>query len=93
MIIIAGYTITEAAKREACVRALIQTVGQARLQDGCLDLSISADSVDIERINIFELWRDQESLDAWRTVAHPPDFARRETCVKRYYADRAEASV
>jgi len=33
------------------------------------NLSISADPLDEERINFFELWRDQESLDAWRKVA------------------------
>ena len=65
-------------------------VERARKHDGCLDVSISADSVDPEQINIFELWRDQQSLDAWRKVANPPKVVRRETCAKLYRSDKAE---
>jgi quinol monooxygenase YgiN len=63
VVIIAGYTLTETDKRDA-VEAHADLVERARKHDGCLDLSISADSVDPERINIFECWRDQQSLDA-----------------------------
>lgn len=90
MIIIASHTLTVAAKRDAAVRALSEMVGRARKHDGCLDLSISADSVGAERINVFELWRDQESLDAWRKVVNPPRAVRRKTHVKLYHTDGAE---
>jgi quinol monooxygenase YgiN len=63
MIIIAGFTLTDADKRDAAVHAHIM-VERARKWDGCLDLSISGDPLDPERINIFERWRDQYSLDA-----------------------------
>ena len=71
MIIIAGYTTIEADQRDAAVEALADMVERARKHDGCLDLSIGADSVNPERVNVFELWRDQQSLDAWRKVAKP----------------------
>jgi quinol monooxygenase YgiN len=90
MIIIAGYTLTEAHKRDAAVEAFADMVERARKYDGCLDLSISADSVDLERINLFECWRDQESLNAWRKVAKAPKVKRRETYVKLYRSDKAE---
>lgn len=90
MIIIAGYTLTEAHKRDAAVEAFADMVERARKYDGCLDLSISADSVDPERINLFECWRDQQSLNAWRKVAKPPKVKRRETYVKLYRSDKAE---
>lgn len=90
MIIIAGYTLTEAHKRDAAVEAFADMVERARRYDGCLDLSISADSVDPERINLFECWRDQQSLNAWRKVAKPPKVKRRETYVKLYRSDKAE---
>jgi quinol monooxygenase YgiN len=90
MIIIAGYTLTEESKRNAAVAALADLVARARKRDGCLDVSISVDSVDPERINIFELWRDQKSLDAWRQVANPPKVERRETHVKLYRTEKAE---
>jgi quinol monooxygenase YgiN len=90
MIIIAGYSLTEADKRDAAVEAFAGMVERARKYDGCLDLSISADSVDPERINLFECWRDQQSLNAWRKVAKPPKVKRRETYVNLYRSDKAE---
>jgi quinol monooxygenase YgiN len=72
MILIAGYTLTEAHKRDAAVEAFADMVERARRYDGCLDLSIGADSVDPERINLFECWRDPQSWNAWRKVAKPP---------------------
>lgn len=90
MIIIAGYTLTEAGKRDAAVEAFAGMVERARKHDGCLDVAISADPVEPDRINIFECWRDQRSLDAWRKVAKGPRVKRRETHVSLYRSERAE---
>jgi quinol monooxygenase YgiN len=90
MIIVAGFTLTEADKRDTAVQAHIDMVKRARKRDGCLDLSISADPLNPERINIFEQWRDQNALDAWRKVANPPKIARRETRVNLYRTEVAE---
>jgi quinol monooxygenase YgiN len=90
MIIIAGYTLTEASKRDAVVEAFAEMVERARKYDGCLDLSIGADSVDPERINLFECWRDQPSLNAWRKVAKGPKVKTRQAYVKLYRSDKAE---
>ncbi len=90
MIIIAGYTLTEADKRDSAVAAYAEMVARVRRHDGCLDVAISADSVDPERINVFELWRDQQSLDAWRKVANPPNVEDREVYVKLYRTEKAE---
>ena len=65
-------------------------VERARKYDGCLDLSISADSVDPDRINLLECWRDQQSLNAWRKIAKSPRVKLRETHVKLYRSDKAE---
>lgn len=90
MIIIAGYTRTEKDKRDAAVESFAAMVGKARKQDGCLDLSISADSVDPDRVNLFECWRDQQSWNAWRKIAKAPKIKLRETHVKLYRSDKAE---
>jgi hypothetical protein len=63
---------------------------QTRAHDGCLDLAISADAIDPERINIYEHWRDQAALDAWPKIANPPKVARPETYVKLYRTEKAE---
>jgi quinol monooxygenase YgiN len=90
MIIIAGYSRTESDKRDAAVAAFAGMVGRARKQDGCLDLSISPDPVDPERVNLFECWRDEQAWKAWRKVAKGPRVALRETQVSLYRSDEAE---
>ena len=91
MIIIAGYSLAQRDKRDAAVEAFSAMVERARKQDGCLDLSISADPLDADRINIFELWRDQEALNGWRKVAKPPRGIKyRKAHVKLYRSDKAE---
>jgi quinol monooxygenase YgiN len=90
MIVIAGYALTDADTRDAAVAAFAEMVARARKQDGCLDFAISADAVDPERSNLFELWRDQQSLDAWRTVANAPHGQPREVHVKLYRTEKAE---
>ena len=90
MIIIAGYTLTEAHKRDAAVQAFAAMVQRARKYDGCLDLSISADSVDPERVNLFECWRDERSWNAWRKVAKAPGARPREIYVTVYRGAKVE---
>ncbi len=66
-------------------------VERARAYDGCLDFSISADAVDPTRVNLFECWRDQTTLDAWRKVAKGgPRGKPREVAVSLYRTDKAE---
>jgi alkanesulfonate monooxygenase SsuD/methylene tetrahydromethanopterin reductase-like flavin-dependent oxidoreductase (luciferase family) len=52
--------------------------------------SINADSVDPDRINLFECWRDQQSWKAWRKIAKLPRVKQRESFVKLYRSDKAE---
>ena len=93
MIIIAGYSRTEANKRDAAVAAFADMVARARKQDGCLDFSIGSDPVDPERVNLFECWRDQQALKTWRKVAKGPRVALRDAHVKLYRSDKAEKPV
>ena len=90
MIIIAGYSRTEKDKRDAAVESFAAMVGKARKQDGCLDLSMSADSVDPDRINLFECWRDDQSWNAWRKIAKAPRVKLKEAFVNLYRSDKAE---
>lgn len=94
MIIIAGHTITDADKRDAAVGAFRAMVERARAHDGCMDFSISPDAVDPERVNLFERWRDQAALDAWRKIAGKlvkgPRAKPREVAVSLYRTERAE---
>lgn len=90
MIIIAGYSLTAADQRDAVVSAFVNMVERAREHDGCLDIAIGADAADPERVNVFELWRDQQALDAWRKVARGPRAKFKATFVKLYRTEKAE---
>ena len=91
MIIIAGHSLARTAEeRDAAVAAFAKMVEKARNRDGCLDFAISADPVDPERTNLFECWRDQPSLSAWRKIAKPPKVVLRDARVKLYRTDKAE---
>ena len=66
MLIIAGYLVLSPADRDAYVADCVRTVEGALAAPGCLDFSITADSVDAARIRIFERWEDEETLLAFR---------------------------
>lgn len=91
MIIIAGYSMAKnVTERDAAVTAFVDMIERARKQDGCLDMSIGADPVDAERINVFECWRDQQALNVWRKKARGPKVALKGARVNLYRTDKAE---
>ena len=85
MVMVAGYTFITSSKRDDAVDAFREMVARARAQNGCIDFAISADSVDPKRINFFELWRDESTLEAWQKVAGPPDIGTTESHVEFYH--------
>ena len=66
MIIVAGHLRVNAADREAYLATCVPVVEQARATEGCLDYALSADLVDLERVNVLERWASREALDAFR---------------------------
>ncbi|MEO3755549.1 antibiotic biosynthesis monooxygenase family protein [Streptomyces sp. B6B3] len=87
MIIIAGHELVDAERRDTFVAAFRDLVTQARGVDGCVHVAITADSVDPERVNMIEVWRDAEALKRWRRQARGPKVDRpKHVEVKRYDA-------
>lgn len=72
MLIITGHVRVDAAKRDNYVAQHADLVRRAREAPGCLDIAITADPVDPERVNNLERWDSKEHLDAWRKVARGP---------------------
>lgn len=91
MIIVAGYLEVDPTERDRYVHTFASLVRRARAAPGCLDLAISADSVESARINTFELWDSQEDLDAFRARADAPDLGIeiRRGSMKEYVVDHA----
>lgn len=67
MIIIAGHLRVAAAERDAYLTAVSDVAEQARRSPGCLDFVQAADTVEPDRINIYERWDSDEALMAFRT--------------------------
>jgi quinol monooxygenase YgiN len=72
MVIVAGHLHVPPQERDAWVAAHHDILRQVRSEPGCVDLAITADPLDEGRVNLFELWRSEEHLAAWRTIAEPP---------------------
>jgi quinol monooxygenase YgiN len=87
MIIIAGHELVEAEQRDTFVAAFRDLITRARDFDGCMHVAITADSVDPERVNVIEVWRDADALNKWRKQAKPPKVRKpKHMEVKRYDA-------
>jgi quinol monooxygenase YgiN len=79
--------LVDAVERDQHVAAHHDLVSRARESDGCIHVAITADSVDPERINSVEVWRDTDALNAWRKQANAPDLMEpKHMEVKRYDA-------
>ena len=53
-IIVAGYLKIKNGSREQFIAASIDNVRLARENNHCLDFALSADPIDLNRVNIFE---------------------------------------
>jgi quinol monooxygenase YgiN len=66
MVIVAGHLNVDPQQRESYLAGCVSVVEQARRAPGCLDFTITAYLVDAGRINVFERWESQETLEAFR---------------------------
>lgn len=92
MLIIAGHLVVEPTTRDAYVAGCAPIVEAARETDGCLDFSITPDSVDATRVRIYERWEGEEQLLRFRGSA-PSDGLQGaiiDADVKRYVISSVE---
>lgn len=66
MLIIAGHLTVDPADRDAYVADCAAAVALARRAQGCLDYALTADTLDPSRVNVYERWKDDDSLTAFR---------------------------
>ncbi len=66
MLIIAGYLVISPTDRDAYVEECVAEVEAARAATGCLDFSVTADSVDRSRVRVYERWESEPQLLAFR---------------------------
>ena len=73
MWIIAGHERVDAERRDDYVAAHADLIRRAREAQGCLDCAITADSIDLDRVNSYERWESWAAIEAWRAVANAPE--------------------
>lgn len=66
MLIIAGHLLVSPNERDGYVEDCASVVEAARAAPGCLDFSITADSLDTSMVRIYELWANEENLVEFR---------------------------
>ncbi|MGH3502019.1 MAG: antibiotic biosynthesis monooxygenase [Nocardioidaceae bacterium] len=72
MWIIAGHVLVDEDERDRFVDEHRILVERSRRAAGCLDVAITADTVDPRRINNFERWDSWDAIEAWRAQAEAP---------------------
>jgi len=73
MIIVTGHLTLDPGDRDAFVSDSIEFVRVARDTPGCLDFAVSADPIEVERVNVLERWESAATLEAFRGAG--PDDA------------------
>lgn len=66
VVIVEGFLTISEGSRDKFVEGSKEAVLLARAKSECLDFSVSADTIDENRVNIFEKWCSKEALDNFR---------------------------
>jgi quinol monooxygenase YgiN len=74
MIIIAGTFDFDPADRDAFLAATEPLMRASLAENGCHAYSFSADRLDPGRVNLYELWDDDASLERHRETEHYRGF-------------------
>src|SRR5690625_4459128 len=87
-VITAGHYRVDRQHRDNWIATFEDLVTRARGAEGAIHIAITADSVDPERVNVLEVWRDSEALDRWRERANGPELEleMHDMRIKRYEA-------
>ncbi|MGH3882641.1 MAG: putative quinol monooxygenase [Pseudonocardiaceae bacterium] len=92
MIIVAGRLQVDRVDRDRYVAECVAVVQQARMAPGCLDFAITADSVEPDRVNVYERWESDAHLERFRGSG--PDAGQtaqlRDAEVRRYRISATE---
>jgi quinol monooxygenase YgiN len=66
VVIVAGHVVVDPQERDDYLSGCVEVVRQARRAPGCLDFALSADLLELGRVNIFERWESQAAVEAFR---------------------------
>jgi quinol monooxygenase YgiN len=70
VIVVAGTVRLDPAKREVARAEMAKMITASRAEDGCVSYSYSVDVLDPHVVHVFEVWRDQETLQRHFQTPH-----------------------
>lgn len=65
-VVVAGHLMVHPDARDDYLAGCREVVRLARATAGCLDFAISADVVDLGRVNVYERWVSRAAVEAFR---------------------------
>jgi quinol monooxygenase YgiN len=74
MIIVSGSIYVAPTRRDPFVAASLEAVVTARNAPGCLDFVVSADPLELDRVNVYERWETDAAVEAFRGEGPGPDL-------------------
>lgn len=83
MLIVAGHIATAPGHRDAFIDAIQQMIPPSLAEPGCREYVFTPDPNDETKVRVFEMWDDQDALDAHFASDH----------MKAWQADRGEIEV
>jgi quinol monooxygenase YgiN len=75
MIIVSGSIYVTPSRRDPYLAACRDVVVEARQAPGCMDFVLAADPLEPDRINVYEQWETEASLEAFRGAGPGPDLS------------------
>ena len=66
MLIVSGRLYLKPGTRDKFLACCEPSILLARKAPGCLDFAVSADTVESDRANVYEVWNDAQSLEKFR---------------------------
>lgn len=66
MVIVSGWLRVAPDDRSAYLDACRAVIDAARAAPGCIDFHLTADPIEVDRINIFEQWESAEAVERFR---------------------------
>ena len=65
-VIVAGKIYVVPGNRTEFIKRSLESVRRARKAAGCIDFAVSADLVESDRVNVFEIWTSMQALHEFR---------------------------
>ncbi len=75
MIIVSGKIYVRPGARHEFLASSLEAVVQARRSRGCRDFVVSADSIEPDRVNVYEEWESEEALLTFRGAGPGEDLS------------------